>query len=262
MRGSAGSARRRLLGSCAALALTLLAGTEARAVELRRITGPAPDDATLEKTVMNRISGRPGLDVSGIEAEVRDAALTLSGTVADLHTKREVERLAAAIRGLLSLENRMRVVRKDVPDALLQQEAKRAIELIPRLRSFRLSISATDAAVLLEGEVPLARDRLGAEEAAARVAGVVAIDNRIRIAPVSTDPKLIRTRLVRLLTNKLIFGGVEGLLVEVGEGGEVSMQGRVVTHADRMRAERIAYGLQGVTTVDNQLLVRTVRQPQ
>ncbi len=261
MRGSAGGAWRGLLGACAAAALVLLAGTEAPAVEVRRITPPVPDDATLEKMVMDRISGRPGLDVSGIEATVRDAALTLSGTVEDLHTKREVERFAAAIRGLLSLENRIRVAGQGLPDAFLQQEAKRAVELFPRLRSFRLAVSASDATVRLEGEVPLARDRLDAEEAVARVPGVVAIDNRIRIAAVPIDPRLVRERLVRLLANKLIFGGVEDLQVEVGEGGEVTIQGGVATHADRIRAERLAYGLQGVTTVDNQLVLHIARQP-
>lgn len=258
---SAGGPARRFAEACAAATLFLLAFTTAQAVEVRRITPPVPDDATMASMVVNRISGRPGLDVSGVEAAVRDAVLTLSGSAADIYTKREVERLAAAVRGLRAVENRIVVTRKDLPDSLLEQEASRAVDLIPRLRSFRLQVTVLDATVRLEGEVPLARDRVDAEEAAVRVAGIVGVDNRIRIEALPVDPDLIARRLTRLLTNKLVFGGVADLRVEVSEGGAVLMEGRVATLADRMRAERIAYGLQGVTTVDNRLRLETPPQP-
>lgn len=226
------------------------------AVETWRPTAPAPDDETLVRTVTMRISGRPGIHVSTVQVEVRDGTLRLGGSVPDLHSRREVERLASSVRGLVAIENNLEVNRRDVPDSLLALEVQRLVDSYPRLRSRRLRAKVSRGVLELEGEVLLARDRLDAEEASARVPGVLSIRNRIDIAPADVDPDLIRRRLTRLLGNKLIFSGVEDLVVQVGEEGRVRLEGVVVTHADRLRAERLAFGLRGVSQVQNDLEVR------
>jgi osmotically-inducible protein OsmY len=222
----------------------------------------APDDATLVRVVQGRISGRPGLDVSRVSVAVEAGALDLSGTVATLHERAEVERLASAVRGLVSVRNRIEVDRKDLPDSFLEGEVARALGLRPRLARFRIRASVNSGILTLQGVVDLARDREDAEEAGARVPGIQAVRNELSLAPVSVDPGLIRRRLERLLANKLVFGGVDDLVVEVSAGGAVSLSGVVVTHADRIRAERLAYGLRGVSSVRNDLAVRRFPQPR
>ena len=229
-------------------------GTEA--VEVRRIDDAAPDDATLARVVEQRISGRPGVDRSRVAAGVEDSVLTLSGNVSTLHERGEIERLVATIRGLRAVENKIEVDRGSDPDPLLEVHALRAIESSPRLRAFGLQIHVLDGALTIEGEVSLARDRADAEDLVSEVSGVVSVQNQIRLAPCPFDPALVKKKIEGLLARRLIFGGVEDLRVTVGEGGEVVLEGVVPTGADRMRAERLVYGVRGVVSIRNLLQVR------
>lgn len=234
----------------------------AGAVEVRKIRPGQPDDATLEEEVRMRLTGRPGLELRGIEVDVQDGHLTLSGRVPSLRDASEAERLSAAVRGLLSITNRIEVRDTETPDSLLQLNAMRALESSPRLRSFRLKASVSEAVLTLDGEVPLARDRMEAEKLASRVDGIVDLRNRIRVSHAPVDPEIITRRLKGVLGRKLIFGGVDDLEVEVSEGGEVTLRGIAAAHVDRLQAERLAYGIPGVTSVRNLIQIRRAPEPR
>ncbi len=238
------------------VAACVLGAPHLSAVEVIKIRPAAPTDESLAAEVTRVISGRPGVDVDDVEVEVRDSSLRLKGRVRDLYDRSEVERLASAVRGLGSIENLLEVEAIDTPDSLLELNSKRALESSPRMTSFRIQVSVAGAAATLTGEVPLARDRLEAERLVSRVAGLQSLDNQVRVAQAPIDPAIIRRRLERLLGDKLIFGGVEELVVEVSESGLVTIRGFVISHLDRLRAERLAYGLRGVTEVRNGLVVR------
>jgi osmotically-inducible protein OsmY len=241
------------------LALLILCPSEAGAVELRRVTPAEPDDASLARSVARVLDGRPRYDFSKVTFDVKGAVLSLAGEVPDLYSRRKAEWLASGVRGLAGIENEILIRRTERQDGLLEVEARRKIDLFPRLRSFGLQLSVRDSVLALEGEVPLGRDRLDAEDAAASVPGIVEIKNRIRLISVPVDPALIRKRLIRLLENRMVLGGVEELEVEVAESGEVVLSGIVISHADKLQAERIAYGLPGVTSARNELRVRATR---
>jgi osmotically-inducible protein OsmY len=227
-----------------------------RAVETIKIGAAAPDDATLLRNVQSRIAGRPGVDASRVQAAVERGALSLTGTVASLYEREEIEKQAASVRGLAAVDNKIEIVRLDAPDIVLANEAERAISASPRLRALGVTVSAKDAVLSIDGEVPVARDREDVEDAASRVHGVQAIENHLRLTPVTVDPEITRKRIEALLGNKLVFGGVEDLKVEVAQDGVVTLSGIVLTYADRLAAERFAYGVRGVSKVDNRLAVR------
>lgn len=246
----------RAAGVAAILAAAAWIGPGPLAVEVRKIRTEHPDDATLRQEVLDRLVGRPGLELRDVEAEVTDGRLVLSGTVGSLHEASEAERLSTAVRGLVSIKNQIQVRPVEIPDSLLQLNALRALESSPRLRSFRLKVQVEDAALTITGEVPLARDRLEAEKLASRVEGITSLDNRITIPSAPVDPEIIQRRLTALLTNKMIFGGVDQLEIEVSAEGVVTLTGVAAAHVDRLQAERIAYGLPGVRSVRNRISVR------
>jgi len=243
------------------LSLLLLPVGIAPGVEVWKVGAAAPDDATLLRTVQSKITGRPGVDVARVEVVVLQGALELSGTVRTLYEREEIEKIASSVRGLVSITNEIRMERIEQPDVMLQREALREIELSPRLRSFGLSAQVQDGVLTLDGEVGVVRDREEAEEAASRLPGIVEIRNRIGLAPGPFDPDLVRRRLERILSNKLIFGGVDDLKVEVRQDGAVTLAGIVPTHVDRTRAQKVAYRIRGVTSVDNQIRVRRFSPP-
>lgn len=231
-------------------------------LEARKVRAPAPDDETLLSTVLTRISGRPGLDVSAVTVSAAGGTLLLSGTVATLFDRGEVERLASGVRGVAAIDNRVEIMKLDEPDASFEVAADRALGALPRLKGFRIQVSVSNGVLTLQGEVPLARDRLDAEDSVSRVAGILSVRNLLHLPLHPTSPELIRKRIDGLLHNRLVFGAVENLEVGVTPEGEVTLEGVVATQADRLRAERLSYGLRGVVTVVNRLVVRTVDAPR
>ncbi|MBI3450991.1 MAG: BON domain-containing protein [Acidobacteria bacterium] len=242
-----------------AFALLAIAVTAVFAVEARPVRGPAPDDATIATAVLARVSGRPGLDVSAVTAEVTAGGLVLTGTVSSLFDRSEVERLASGVRGVAGVDNQLQVARVDRDDSGIEVDADRALGGLPRLRGFRISVSVQGSVITLDGDVPVARDRMDAEESVSRVRGATAIVNHLRLVPVSVSPDQLKRRVEALLGEKLIFGAVESLGVKASPEGEVTLDGAVPTPADRLRAERLVYGLRGVSSVTNHLVVRTVK---
>lgn len=243
---------------CAALVLaaTGLAGPSPRAVEVRKIEPPQPDDATLEADVRRQIAGRPDVEIGRIKVGVAGGVLSLTGTVDSLWDRSEVERLAAEIRGLKSIDNELTVSPVDAPDSLLEYDANRALETSPRIRSFGLKVSVSGAVLTLDGEVPLARDRMEAARLATHVHGIRELNNEIRVASAPVDPAVVRRHVEHLLGSKVVFAGVEDLSVEVDGEGVVTLGGTVKSFADRLTAERITYGVRGVTSVTNNLRVK------
>jgi osmotically-inducible protein OsmY len=229
------------------------------AVEVRKIRPDQPSDAALMEDLRARMMGRPGLEMRDVRPDVVDGHLTLRGSVDALYERDEAERLCSAIRGLRSITNEIEVRRTEIPDSLLQLHALRALEASPRLRSFGIEVSVTDAVLSMTGEVPLFRDRLEAEKLASRTQGIVGMDDRIRLIQAPVDPEVVERRLKRVLGDKLIFGGVDDLTVQVSEQGVVTLGGVAAAHIDRLKAERIAFGIRGVTAVINRISVRRPR---
>lgn len=245
-----------------AVALLVPARPGLLAVEVRKIRPGQPDDRTLVREVRQRLTGRLRLNLRGIVIDVQEGHLILSGRVPSLYDAMEAERLSAAIRGLRSITNRIDVESTEIPDSLLELHAMRSLEASPRLRSFRLQVSVKDAVLNLSGEVPLARDRLEAEKLVSRVEGIREMKNGIQVAHKPVDPQIISRRLEGVLGRKMIFGGVDELEVSVSEEGRVTLKGIAAAHVDRLQAERIAYGIPGVTSVDNLIVVRRAPDPR
>ncbi len=245
------------LARCLAVGTSVLAGAlSLPAVEVIKIQPAPPSDEALAREVARIITGRPGVDTHRVRVEAHEGRLRLSGEVPDLHSRAEAERLALGVRGIASVENLITIDTAEIPDSLLQLNSLRALEASPRLRTFGIQVSVAGAALTLAGEVPLARDRLEAEKLASRVRGLQSLDNQIRVAPTPIDPDVLRRRIEKLLGNRRVFGGVEDLMVSVDEGGVVTLGGFSPSHVDRLRAERLAYGLRGVTEVRNDIQVR------
>ena len=69
-------------------------------------------DDTIREDVCEALAYHEHLDASDIEVEVKDAEVTLKGTVKDRDSKRVAELLAEHVRGVLDVHNRL-TIRKD-----------------------------------------------------------------------------------------------------------------------------------------------------
>lgn len=75
--------------------------------ERRHACRDGPSDRVLWAVIMERLDDERRLDVSGVEVEVRDAEVTLNGTVRHKADKRRIEDIAD-IDGVANVQNNLR----------------------------------------------------------------------------------------------------------------------------------------------------------
>jgi hypothetical protein len=74
-------------------------------------------DERIKEDVSDALAFRGDLDASDIEVSVRNAEVTLEGTVTDRWSKRCAEEVSEAVRGVRDVHNRLTIRREDPTDA-------------------------------------------------------------------------------------------------------------------------------------------------
>jgi osmotically-inducible protein OsmY/uncharacterized protein (DUF2267 family) len=117
-------------------------------------------------------------------------------------------------------------------------------------------VTVRDGAITLTGHVPQYVERVVAEEAAARVAGVRAIANELTVRIPDTqrrdDPDLAEAAAHALRWNAAVPDSVRASV----KGGWVMLEGEVTRQHERLAAERAVGVLIGVSGITNHITVR------
>jgi len=140
-------------------------------------------------------------------------------------------------------------------DEVIRGFVERELEWDPRLEHGEIDVAARDGIVTLTGRVPTLVDRLAAEEAAGRIAGVRAIANEIvvvRSDDTPTDSAIARAAIWALEQNEAVAHESIRLAVD---RGLVRLTGSVPLSHNRDEAERLISHLRGVTEVVNEISV-------
>ena len=156
-------------------------------------------------------------------------------------------------------------VRDTSANAATTAKVKAALALSKRVSAFRIDVDSNDHLITLSGNVPTEAVRDLAEDIALDTSGVLEVRNALTVDP-SVRPDPDQARLVdRIETLELqlqiaeaihMAPDLEGAQVRVELVADVvSLEGRVVTAAQRARAEQIARTFEGVRRVDNGLVV-------
>jgi osmotically-inducible protein OsmY len=142
-------------------------------------------------------------------------------------------------------------------DEELQRDVR--IELLwePSVTATHIGVSVKDGVVTLTGHVPSYFEKLGAERAAKRVAGVRAVANEIDVklpdSKKQTDED-IAAAAVRALNSKL-FVPADRIKVTVNDGW-VTLEGDVKWQFQRNAAERAVRNLRGIKGIRNLIQIR------
>ena len=107
----------------------MLERTEARRGPVRPPRGYQRADDRIREDVCERLMEGP-VDVGDVEVTVKDGEVTLMGTVEERWEKRSIEDIAAHVRGVHDVHNRVRV--KPQEDRPVAQEAKQLREERPQ----------------------------------------------------------------------------------------------------------------------------------
>ena len=143
---------------------------------------------------------------------------------------------------------------KMFPDEQLREQVISEIESDPALRSAEIIVAAERGLITLTGSVESYPEKLGAEEAAKRVAGVRAVANDLEIKPglMRTDPDIARDIMAALKTNPEVpFDRIKVTVVD----GFVTLEGSVDQQFQRLAAESAVRNLAGIRSIHNRISI-------
>lgn len=119
-----------------------------------------------------------------------------------------------------------------------------------------VSVSVSGGIVTLFGKVTMPYKRQDIENRARSVPGVIEVDNRITVLPVSIFDDELRSRIARAIYGNPNFWNYAAManppIHIVVENGHVTLTGVVASHVDRMLARSLAASL-GALSVTNDL---------
>lgn len=223
-------------------------------------------DAEIKPEVERRLRWDVLVDDGLIEVAVHDGKVSLNGTVGSTAEKNRA-RWDAWVTGVKSVDvsnlnvalwardDRLRTnkyVHKS--DAEVRGAVEDALLYDPRVCSFEVTPKVSSGVVTLEGIVNNLRARRAAEQDAKNTVGVLSVENRIKIRPVSamTDPTIARNVREAFRLDPIVER--YDITVDV-LSGVVHLYGTVDTYFEKMRAEEVGRGTDGVIRVRSHLSV-------
>lgn len=144
---------------------------------------PLPIDTVIRDRAINLLTWDTVVEEEDITVTVRNGVVTLDGTV-NAHWKRMfVENKIAGISGVLAIENKLAVVpMESIGDELIAQDVVSAIDRDVRVNVEDVEVEVDDGVVTLTGDVPRWDAKQAAGLDASLTAGVIKVENQLRLA--------------------------------------------------------------------------------
>lgn len=214
-------------------------------------------DVEVLQDVQAELQWTADLDETDISVNVHNGVVLLAGFVGSYREKHSAESAAKRVRGVVGISNDIEVriaARNQVADPQIARAAVLALQsALPALWE-QLKVLVSHGRIILEGSVECEYQRRQAAKAVRGLAGVTAVTNHIRIAPIVKPVETERRIRDAILRNAFI--DAEHVAVLVMHEGEVTLKGVVTSLAEREAAERTAWSAPGVHVVKNELSVR------
>lgn len=211
-------------------------------------------DSQLQLDVMEELKWEPGVDHQRIGVSVTNGVVALSGTVGSYAQKLLAEKTVRRVRGVRAVAEELQVHYASEPKRTDEQIAKRIADILEwdPLVPTGLDITVENGVVKLAGKVEWNYQRDLALEDAAKITGVVRIDNNIQISPPisSTD---VSNRIAQAFERN---ADLEAEKIHVqSDGTRVILTGSVSSWTKRYMAETAAWSAPGVAQVEDKLMI-------
>lgn len=217
-------------------------------------------DNQIQTTVTHKLATKR--QFAGVQSNVEDGIVTLTGTVDLYQRKLDAAKLARKTSNVQGVRNLITVAGANVPDAQLEQK------LAKKLRYVRsgydntfdyFALGVKDGVVTVEGQD---RTGVGRDEALAEIAnmpGVKDVVANISVEPVSMFDDGLRIRAARALyrdpvLSKYAMDPARPIRIIV-ENGHITLYGSVDNAMDKQVAGIRVNQLSGAFSVDNKLVV-------
>jgi osmotically-inducible protein OsmY len=215
-------------------------------------------DEEIQQDVLRELKWEARVQPNEIAVAVKDGIVTLAGWVDNYTKKWAAERAAHRVRGVKAVANDIEVrlpIDAQRTDADIAAAAVRALEWDAFVPPDKVEVTVSKGWVTLRGEVEWEYERRAAERAVRKLTGVRGVTNLISVRPRSSpSPEELRRRIEEALVRNAETDA-ERITVEV-QGDKVILRGTVRSWVEREEAERVAWSAPGVTSVENEIVVR------
>lgn len=213
------------------------------------------NDLSLRKSILEELEFLPDIDAANIGVAVDKGVVTLTGHVTNYAQKVRVERAVKAVKGVRALAEEIQVRLNKGAGTADDTIANRALNIIDwsaDIPQGAAKVIVENGWVSLEGQVDWQYQKEAVERAVRKLSGVVGVDNRLTLRP-QVDVLDIQQRIEEALKRNAEVDA-KGIHIKV-EGSVVKLEGRVHLWRERKIAERAAWSVPGVNTVEDHLLL-------
>lgn len=209
-------------------------------------------DRDLREAVEEALDWEPIINAKGIGVSAKDGVVTLTGHVDSFPQKREAEKVAGVVPGVKAVVCDLEVALAPPTDEEVARNASNAIAWNKLLPKGDVQVWVDKGRVTLEGTLDSQQQRKSAEQCVRSLAGVKDVNNHIVIKP-GVNRIAVKTQIeAGLLRNAQL--DANNVNVEV-RSDRVILRGTVQSWIEREEAERAAWGVPGVSDVENLLNV-------
>lgn len=212
-------------------------------------------DISLRQSIVDELEFEPSVDAAHIGVAVDSGVATLSGHVGSYAEKVMAERVVQRVKGVRGIAQEIEVRYPGAKKTADDEIAKRALNIIGwsvTIPDDKVKIKVQNGWVTLSGEVDWNYQKVDAENAVRKLSGVVSVSNLITVRPrVSTADVKFRIEDALKRSAEIEATGVH---VNVS-GSKVTLEGKVHSWHERGVAERAAWAIPGVGSVEDRLVV-------
>jgi hyperosmotically inducible periplasmic protein len=202
-----------------------------------------------------------------IKVSVTEGDATLTGQVPSEESKTVAGAIAQDTSGVKKVENEITINPSAERDSEMERLGGRVADLEMKtmigdalsksaeLKDQSVEAQVTNRAATLSGTVETANQKYAAEQVTWQVSGVQGVVNNLTVTNLEANPESVDDKLARRVEFELYSTKAISLkTVQVrSDGGTVTLSGTVASRAERLLAEKVAQGVEGVHKVVNNL---------
>lgn len=212
-------------------------------------------DLEIQKDVMDELKWEPLLTASEIGVAVKNRVVTLSGTVDSFYKKEEAENAAKRVSGVLAVAEDIEVK----PFATTKKNDTEIARMIADtlkwdsvVQDDKIRVKVEDGWVTLEGIVDWEFQKESVKNSIKNLIGIRGISNNITVKP-SVTAKDIKQK-ISLAFHRSATIDANKIEVEI-EGSKAVLTGRVRSWSEKNDAEDAVWKAQGITSIENKLII-------
>lgn len=210
-------------------------------------------DEVLRNLIIAELDFDPSIESTGIVVAADNGVVTLSGHVPTAAQKLAARDAVARVRGVRAIAQELEVRHPHDPhdDQDLAGRAANVLEWASVLPREAIQVEVSSGVVTLTGEVEWDYQRRIADQLVRGLSGVLDLNNEITLAHAEAGDD-VKAQIEEALRRNAFDGSDINVWAE---GGVVALTGSVGSWYDCDRAERLAWSVGGVRSVENRLAV-------